>query len=156
MVREKKDLFFNKLYVGVGPDEHWYWDGDTRDDGYGYFEMNHDKEHTRIGAHRASYILFKDSNLSPDDVILHLCDERYCVNPKHLQAGSPQENMTDMVDKERSAAGEDSGQSKLTEKQVEDIRSAFGKGKTLDELADQYNMAKSTLSYIVNFKTWNR
>jgi hypothetical protein len=155
MVLDKKDLFLDKIFVG-DPDngEHWVWQGDTRKDGYGYFEMNHGDGHTRIQANRASYIIFVDPNLSEDDVILHLCDTRMCVNPNHLFAGPQQENMDDMEAKGRVAEGEDSGRAKMTNEQVHDIRMRYAKGEGLRDLAKEYGIAPSTASYIVNFKTW--
>lgn len=156
MVLDKKDLFLDKIFIGPNPGEHWVWQGDTRDDGYGYFEMNHDEGHTRIGAHRASYIIFKDKNLKEDDVILHSCDTRMCINPEHLTSGPQAENMADMADKGRAASGEESGQSKLTEKQVSELRRRYnnGEGEGLTDLANEFGISKSTASYIVNFKTW--
>lgn len=155
LVLEKKDLFLNKLFVGEGEQEHWIWEGDTRDDGYGYFEMNETADdRTRIGAHRASYILFVDPNLKEDDVILHLCDTRMCCNPNHLYAAPQQVNMDDMETKGRVAEGEDAGRAKMTNEQVHDIRMRYAKGEGLRDLAKEFGIAPSTASYIVNFKTW--
>jgi len=154
MVLAKKDLFLNKIFVGEGPKEHWVWQGDTRDDGYGYFEMNHGDGHTRIAAHRASYIVFVDPELKESDVILHLCDTRMCLNPNHLYAGPQQENMDDMEAKGRVAEGEEAGRAKLTSDQVHDLRLRYAKGEVLRDLAKEYGIAASTASYIVNFKTW--
>src|SRR5688572_1098744 len=107
MVLQKKDLFLDKIFIGDdAKKEHWIWQGDTRKDGYGYFEMNHGTGHTRIGAHRASYIIFVDPNLKEEEVILHLCDTRMCINPNHLYAAPQQMNMDDMEAKGRVAEGE--------------------------------------------------
>lgn len=154
MVLDKQDLFKEKIFVVPNPGGHWIWGGDSRDDGYGYFEMNHDNEHTRINAHRASYIIFKDPTLDEDMVIIHTCDLRACVNPAHLAEGSQHANMTDMAQKGRSADGEDSGQAKMTEEQVLDLRRRYSAGEGLRDLAKEFGIAPSTASYIVNLKTW--
>jgi hypothetical protein len=46
--------------------------------------------------------------------ILHLCDNRKCMNPEHLRLGTSQENVADKVSKDRQAKGERSASAKLT------------------------------------------
>lgn len=152
MVLEKRSLFQDKIFIVPGG--HWIWAGDMRDDGYGYFEMNHEEGHTRINAHRASYIIFIDPTLSEERVILHDCDVRACVCPHHLTEGSQHANMNDMEAKGRAASGEESGRAKLTEEEVLDIRRRYSAGEGLRDLAKEFNIAPSTASYIVNLKTW--
>lgn len=64
--------------------------------GYGQFWM-HGKLYQ---AHRAAYELVK-GKLRPGQVLLHTCDNRKCINPAHLKAGSKADNNNDMAKKGR-------------------------------------------------------
>lgn len=55
-------------------------------------------------AHRASYQR-SVGPLSPNELVMHLCDNKACVNPEHLQAGSNSDNMRDYFAKLRTDRG---------------------------------------------------
>lgn len=68
-------------------DSCWHWTGALSAGGYGTF---HDGEKT-VSAHRYSYS--KMSGPVPPGMQLdHLCRNRHCVNPNHLEPVSPREN----------------------------------------------------------------
>jgi hypothetical protein len=69
----------------------WYWDHENSF-GYGKFGIKTKKGWTMRWAHRVAYELVKGpipKNLEID----HLCRNRLCVNPKHLEAVSKKENL---------------------------------------------------------------
>lgn len=66
----------------------WEWHGSINDDGYGHVRDGQ----KIIRAHQYSYLLFFGE--IPEDCELdHLCNNRICVNPKHLEAVSHTENV---------------------------------------------------------------
>ena len=45
--------------------------------------------------HRFMYAVYHNEPLTPDDVIMHTCDNRLCINPEHLVKGTIQTNNKD-------------------------------------------------------------
>lgn len=66
----------------------WVWTACKNEDGYGQFKLRY----KMIYAHRLSYTINKLS-ISNDLVIDHLCRNRSCVNPDHLEPVTRQENI---------------------------------------------------------------
>lgn len=75
------------------------WVGTTNNDGYGVF---HYGGRTML-AHRLSKAL-AGGNTSAQ-VVMHVCDNPRCVNPKHLRDGTYQDNVADMYEKGRNKVG---------------------------------------------------
>jgi DNA invertase Pin-like site-specific DNA recombinase len=84
---------------------------------------------------------------------MHSCDNPRCVNPRHLSVGTHQDNADDKVAKNRQARmfGEDNPASKLTEKQVIDIRT---ERISQAEFAKLYDIDSSQISRITNNLKW--
>lgn len=78
----------------------WEWKGAKRV-GYGTIRVNG----KHIFVHRFSYELhfgkIPKGNGYHGTVILHKCDNRACVNPKHLKMGTTRDNNLDMWSKNR-------------------------------------------------------
>lgn len=104
----------------------WEWTGALGPNGYGRTSGNGKFD---LVTHRVSYVLTK-GEIPDGKIIMHSCDNRKCVNPDHLIAGTYLENMQDMIRKDRAhhpiKYGEESPRAKLTDDNVRAIRSAVG------------------------------
>ena len=120
-------------------------------DGYGNF-MNYNQKTER--AHRASYRMFV-GEIPTGKVVMHTCDVRNCVNPKHLRIGTHADNMRDKKEKNRTykAHGTENHFAKLTDSDVLKIRE-LSKTQTHQSIADQFNVSQPTVTDIVNRRTW--
>ena len=90
------------------------------------------------------------------EVVRHKCDNPRCVNPEHLEGGTQKDNMQDCVQRGRHnygvARGEDNTCTKLTYKDVQDIRQTYVKGSRLyglPALAKKYHVGVSQLHRII-------
>ncbi len=129
--------------------ECWIWLGNTNATGYGVVKRNG----KRLGVHRVSYQMALGA--IPDGLwVLHTCDNPSCVNPSHLFVGTAQDNIRDMVQKDRQAKGERGGTAKLTEAQVIEIRVSYENGKTICALAEYFQVWQSTIRRIVRRNSW--
>ena len=112
------------------------------------------KEGQESGPHRISWI-FHNGSIPDNQLVLHKCDNRKCVNPEHLFLGDQQDNMTDMVVKGRSLKGEKSPMAKLTEKQVLTIRMLYTLGgHTQSSLAKKFKVNQTLIGFIVRRVSW--
>jgi len=64
--------------------------------GYGRFKI---KGKTQL-AHRVAWVL-EYGEIPEDILVLHKCNNRLCVNVKHLKLGTHQDNMNDLVSKNK-------------------------------------------------------
>lgn len=107
-----------------------------------------------MSAHKASYTAFVGE--VPEGLcVMHSCDNTGCINPEHLELGTPKDNSEDMVFRGRSAVGERNGHAVLSVEQIEEIRAKWRiGGVTQTSLARQYGVSISTVHLIVRHKTW--
>lgn len=73
--------------------ECWEWTGAQQSNGYGYFYAVRTRAHSdRRLAHRMAWEL-SGGNLTAGLVLDHLCRNRLCVNPAHLELTTDQINI---------------------------------------------------------------
>jgi len=71
-----------------GLDECWPWLGYKKPDGYGLYGFGNQR------AHRVSWTIFRWP-IPEGMLVLHKCNNRACVNPKHLYIGDHFDNAQD-------------------------------------------------------------
>lgn len=129
----------------------WLWAGFLDKDGYGRLWDGQ----TTVQAHRAAYSAFNGP--TGDALVLHRCDVAACCNPEHLFLGTHADNMADMVRKgrkgrKRSLKGEASPASKLTDADVQMIRSS---SESSYRLAESLPVTPSMIRRIRREGAWN-
>lgn len=89
----RKKRFWEKVKI-KGDDECWPWLAARHVQGYGAFAFTKYKITT---AHRVAWaITYNRHRLpSPKLHVMHVCDNKICVNPKHLKLGTPSDNEKD-------------------------------------------------------------
>ena len=87
---------FFKSVLKLGVDDCWIWQGRKHQEGYGRYSED-GKEWL---AHRYSATLVY-GEIPSGNYVCHTCDTPSCVNPNHLFLGSPQDNVDDMMSKNR-------------------------------------------------------
>lgn len=110
-----------------------------------------------IRAHRLAYCQHRAISIRDIDnvVILHSCDNRLCINPDHLIAGTHADNCADKVRKGRQAKGQVCGNSKLKDADVKTIKSLFSTGSSNASIAKIYGVSGMCIGRIKSGATWS-
>jgi len=132
--------------------------------GYPYFKA----EGKNILGHRLVYM--EEKGPIPEGLLVrHTCDNRKCLNPKHLLLGTYKDNFQDMVDRGDishlrtgnkgktlfSARGSKNHRAKLNEEKVRTIRQLLKDGAGVRELGVKFNVSHVSISKIKHRKSWN-
>lgn len=110
------DRFFRKIEK---TSHCWNWFGAVYPNGYGAFRVGREGY-----AHRISWEIHR-GKIPYKMNVLHHCDNRKCVNPEHLFIGTAKDNAQDCIRKGRFPMGERTYCSKLTEKEIKEIRDLY-------------------------------
>lgn len=160
---EKK--FWKKVdKSGRGQDACWLWTGakaTQKSGGHGTMCLGGqlpdycDGNQPRLGyAHRISWVLHFGPVPAGKRVLIR-CNNPLCVRPTHLFLGTSKEIATKRVRSGRQTKGEGHGRSKLTHKQVQEIRYRHAnEGESHKALAREYGVHPTSIYAIVHRINW--
>lgn len=129
------------------------WLGHRDKNGYGAIRVGAGR---RLKAHVFALMLATGITPPLGVVARHRCDNPPCVNPAHLEWGSPWDNARDRVVRGRSArlAGQTNPAAKLTTVAVEEIRALLASGQSHSSIARRHGVSRRAISKIAAGITW--
>lgn len=138
-MREMDEILKPLVKLGESPDDCWEWQGKLLPGGYGCKQSGG----KTLLAHRWVYQIF-NGWIPKDAVINHLCSNRRCVNPKHLE-------VTTQAGNARHGRG-----STLTIEQAREIKAAIPSLKWggRRQLAERYGVSLALISDIKYGRAW--
>lgn len=163
-----KEEFIDKFKTRytINSNDCWEWSGALNDSGYGMVTYNQKVQK----AHRISWLIFK-GEIPLKKLICHHCDNRKCVNPKHLYIGTHQDNSRDAVNRRRywygeewrkrnqvvlNRVGEKHHNSKLTLNSVKDIFELKELGLSQVEIGSIFGVSYSTIGEVLRGQIWSK
>ena len=144
--------------MGKGSDDEcWPWLAlcDSRpgaEYGKAYMRFN-GGGHRQLQAHRVSHAIFK-GEVPPGKLVMHSCDNKKCVNPKHLSIGNDLDNSRDASMKGLMHPGVKTYGAVLNDETVRQIRIRFSRGERKNDIARSIGHHRRTVADVVNNKTW--
>lgn len=104
---------------------------------------------TTTGGRSIHRLIYKEFVGDTDKkVIMHKCDNRNCINPKHLKAGTQKDNMDDMLAKGRKANTTGNCRA-LTPLMVKEVLILTKEGYTQRAIANKFNVSQGTISNVL-------
>jgi len=139
-----------KSHVEIDHNECWNWKR-YKKNGYGITTLSGVREQ----AHRASWKVFS-GEVPMGMQVNHKCNNRACINPEHLYAGTQKQNMDDMYRAKRNVhhSGELNGSAKLTHKEVTEIKDMISKGKDNTSISSAFGVSSGCIQFIRIGRTW--
>lgn len=83
-----------------------------------------------------------------------VCHNPSCVNPRHLRWATVKENSQDRFMDGTDPRGERGGNTKLTEREVAEIRQALSEGQKIPKIARKYAVTYQSVRNIAIGRTW--
>lgn len=138
--------FWEKVQKGANDGSCWEWIGAVSGEGshYGSYAVYG----RRVGAHRVALEAKLGRPIRDGMVCMHVCDNRTCVNPDHLQEATPSQNSRDTAAKGRRNPRP---RFVLTEDDVHRIRAARG---TQAQIARRFGISRSHVGAIRRYERW--
>lgn len=144
--------FFKK--VKIDAPGCWLWLG-ARTNGYGVMALGYGNKNTK--AHILSFRIHH-GEVPVGREVCHRCNQKLCVRPDHLYAGTHKENLQQAKKDGLILAGEKHPRAKLTTQEVRQIRllghGHLPKGRRAEELAAMFGVTRSTVGRILTGQSY--
>ena len=141
--------FWRNVDIKYNTEECWNWTAGLMAKGYGVFwDYN-----SVVRSHRMAYVLTKGS--IPDGLqVQHLCNNRKCCNPTHLELGDNSKNQQHAIKCGRRKNIQN--HVKLVEEQIREIHTIYLEEPeiTKQELAEMFEISISQIYKIINGNQW--
>ena len=133
------------------------WTGARDRYGYGWFEF----QGKTLRTHRIAWEL-ANGPIPGGLWVCHHCDNPPCCNTAHLFIGTRRDNVLDMSAKGRhglqlradKVRGSRNGAAVLSESKVLAIRAGLARGESLNRLAAQFGVGKTTIVRVRDRESW--
>ena len=153
MIYKKGTTIRERFFKYVNKEKDcWIWTASKNWQGYGKIGVNY-KDYR---AHRLSWIIHH-GHIPKGKLVLHRCDNPSCVNPNHLYIGNYKDNSNDcsVRGRRRVLVGEETGNSKLTNRIVSKIRNMnIFNLSDQEKVAKRYKIGRSTIRDVIFGRTW--
>ena len=119
----------------------------------GYPRVKHQGKAWRLNRLIFTYV---NGKIPEGKVIGHSCNNKGCINSRHLYLTTASENSTQAKKDGLYKQGVESGRAKLTEEQVKEIRRSYYEDSlSQGKLAIYFDLSQSTVSAIVRNETYH-
>ncbi len=145
MARTEEERFMEKIEISPKTG-CWLWAAQTVD-GYGQFKLASGRI---VPAHRFSYEFFIGP-IPPKKLLIHSCDVRHCVKPRHLVIGDHSDKCRNAIRHHRFQMGTRHYNARLTPDAVRLIR---GSNAPHAELARLFGVTPGAISAVRRGETW--
>ncbi|WP_293756498.1 HNH endonuclease signature motif containing protein [Stenotrophomonas sp.] len=132
------------------PSGCWAWTGAKLPRGYGRFYFQGRAQYS----HRVALRLLRGAEVPDHLVVMHSCDNPWCVNPEHLSVGTQKENMRDASRKGRvvhvqSWRGGRNPKAKLSDSDCMRLLDEAARGVSSRALSEQHGITITRVQQIV-------
>lgn len=129
----------------------WVWMGARQKGNYGTICVSGILTKT----HRLAWELANNAKIPKGMFVCHKCDNPPCCNPDHLFLGTCQDNVNDMIQKDRGNRGTRHGNVKLTDEAIKQIKKDYIPNVVgYKKLAKKYGVSEWCIRRVVKGNGW--
>ena len=145
---------WSKVDKSGGAEACWWWQAAIAG-GYGVIFLRKEENGRRrlAQAHRIVYELLIGP-IPINKVLCHHCDNKLCVNPKHMFIGTEEDNAKDASLKGLLVPKSQDPRLRLDEATIKEIRNKASNGASLAKMARRYGVSVTAIFHIVHYDTW--